>query len=690
MAVDKAYIWRAAQDRLRQKTTNAQFETWLRGTQLVTVENGVAVLGAPTTFAKEQLETRFRPLIESAIGEVLGARCALSIEVLAARGAADTPTGGQSATSRAPSAGRLARPNAAGSPDSAYARPTLFDLDTSPPSMQPMAPAPSRRADPDPALSLPASPPRQRPAETPAMPAGRGQRAAITTPLGRRRLGRRAPLGTAAQPTMPAEPTPAERWAPPDSVAMGSRARGQAPAPAAQYDDDPQRSADGRQPLTIHNQYGDDEYGEYGEDISDGANADGIGDDGDDGGDEPADMQGAAEGMKPMGAHDSDRATRARYEGYEGYEGQPAPPAATRYTTPSNAPASANGGYGGPFGLVAPRLNARYTFSTFIVGSGNRLAHAASQAVAEAPGYAYNPLFLYGGVGLGKTHLLHAIGHTALASNLTVLYVSSETFTNEIINAIRYRTTEEFRAKYRSVDVLLVDDIQFIAGKDSTEEEFFHTFNSLHETNKQIVMCSDRPPTAIVSLEDRLRSRFEWGLIADIQPPDLETRIAILQTKAEMMRRAVPDDLILFLASRVQSNIRELEGSLNRLLAFAQLQGMPLNLDTAKAAMANLASDARQRRVTIADILAAVADYYHLPADDLRGKQRDKHIVMPRQVAMYLMRQETEASLLEIGQALGGRDHSTVLHGCEKISNEINVNTALRKEVLAIRQKLLE
>ncbi|HEU5348072.1 MAG TPA: chromosomal replication initiator protein DnaA, partial [Ktedonobacterales bacterium] len=336
-----------------------------------------------------------------------------------------------------------------------------------------------------------------------------------------------------------------------------------------------------------------------------------------------------------------------------------------------------------------PRLNARYTFSTFIVGSANQLAHAASLAVAEAPGQAYNPLFLYGGVGLGKTHLLHAIGHVAVERNMSVLYVSSETFTNEIVNAIRYRTTEEFRAKYRSADLLLVDDIQFIAGKDSTEEEFFHTFNSLYESNRQIVICSDRPPKAIVSLEERLRSRFEWGLIADIQPPDLETRVAILSAKADMMQRKVPGEVIAYLASRIHSNIRELEGSLNRLLAFSQLQGMPLTIDTAKAALASLATDGRQRRVSVADVLEAVAEHYRISPDDLRGKQRDKHIVVPRQVAMYLMRQETEASLMEIGQALGGRDHSTVLHGCEKINREVNENSALRKEVLAIRQQLV-
>jgi chromosomal replication initiator protein len=339
--------------------------------------------------------------------------------------------------------------------------------------------------------------------------------------------------------------------------------------------------------------------------------------------------------------------------------------------------------------IPLPRLNPRYTFSTFIVGSGNQLAHAASVAVAEAPGQAYNPLFLYGGVGLGKTHLLHAIGHTAVERNQTVLYVSSETFTNEIINAIRYRNTEEFRAKYRSADVLLVDDIQFIAGKESTEEEFFHTFNSLYETNRQIVICSDRPPKAIVALAERLRSRFEWGLIADIQPPDLETRVAILRAKADVLGRHVPDDVILFLASRVHSNIRELEGGFNRLLAFSQLQGLPLTIDMAKAALASLAEDGRQRRVGVDDVLQAVAEHYRVSIEDLRGKQRDKHIVVPRQIAMYLMRQETEASLLEIGQALGGRDHSTVMHGCDKINREVNENASLRKEVLSIRQQLI-
>jgi chromosomal replication initiator protein len=338
--------------------------------------------------------------------------------------------------------------------------------------------------------------------------------------------------------------------------------------------------------------------------------------------------------------------------------------------------------------LMQNRLNPRYTFDAFIVGNSNRLAHAASLAVAEAPGESYNPLFLYGGVGLGKTHLLHAIGHQSIQAGLAVLYVSSEQFTNEIVNAIRYRTTEEFRAKYRSVDILLVDDIQFIAGKESTEEEFFHTFNSLYEMSKQIVICSDRPPKAIVSLEERLRSRFEWGLIADIQPPDLETRMAILRVKADVLHYPVPDDIITYIAGRVQTNIRELEGCLNRLMAYQHLHQVDLTLEVARAAMTSLGNDSRESRLNIKQIAAAVAEYYHLSLEDMCGKQRDKHIVMPRQIAMYLMRQETQASLLEIGQMFGGRDHSTVLHACEKIDREVNINPTLRREIVAIREQL--
>ncbi len=335
-----------------------------------------------------------------------------------------------------------------------------------------------------------------------------------------------------------------------------------------------------------------------------------------------------------------------------------------------------------------PGLNPRYTFEGFIVGSSNRLAHAASLAVADAPGLSYNPLFLYGGVGLGKTHLLQAIGHSVLERGLAVLYISSETFTNEIVNAIRYRSTAEFRAKYRSVDVLLVDDVQFIAGKESTEEEFFHTFNSLHESSKQIVICSDRPPKAIVHLEERLRSRFEWGLIADIQPPDLELRIAILRAKVDLMHRVVPNEVIDFVARRIESNIRELEGAMNRVLAYADLHQGILNVDVARTALQNLTPGSKPIQLELDQIMRCVCDFYHVSEEALRGKQRDKYVVVPRQVAMFLMRQETGASTSEIGQELGGRDHSTISYGCEKIEQDLRENPTLRREIEAIRQML--
>ena len=331
-------------------------------------------------------------------------------------------------------------------------------------------------------------------------------------------------------------------------------------------------------------------------------------------------------------------------------------------------------------------LNPRYTFDTYVVGAGNRLAHAACQAVAEKPARAYNPLFLYGGVGLGKTHLLHAIGNACHARGLHVLYVSSEEFTNDMINAIRSQNTAAFRDKYRTIDVLLIDDIQFIAGKESTQEEFFHTFNTLHGNGKQIVMTSDRPPKSMITLEERLRSRFEWGLIADIQPPDLETRTAILRDKAEHMAAGVPSEVIDFIARQVQSNIRELEGALNRVIAYARLRGNTLTVEIAGAALADLMS--RPSTMTISDILSTVANYYSISMDDLLGRGRNKELVHPRQVAMYLAREELQTTLPQIGEALGGRDHTTVMYSVDKITQTIDSDDSLRREVLAIRELL--
>lgn len=337
-------------------------------------------------------------------------------------------------------------------------------------------------------------------------------------------------------------------------------------------------------------------------------------------------------------------------------------------------------------GLATTHLNDRYTFESFVVGASNRLAHAAAQAVAESPAKAYNPLFLYGGVGLGKTHLLHAIGHACLSAGWNVVYVSSEEFTNDLINAIRNHTTEAFRERYRRIDVLLVDDIQFIAGKESTQEEFFHTFNTLHGHDKQIVISSDRPPRALVTLEGRLRSRFEWGLTADIQPPDFETRLAILRFNAERANRSIAPALLEIIARHAQNNIRELEGALTRALAFSDLSGMPLSAELIENTLSDLLP--RQRGMTVEHIIQAVSQQFEVDEKRLLSRERSRQVALPRQVAMYLMREETSASLPAIGNALGGRDHTTVMYGCDKIAELLETDEALRRQVFAVRETL--
>jgi chromosomal replication initiator protein len=332
------------------------------------------------------------------------------------------------------------------------------------------------------------------------------------------------------------------------------------------------------------------------------------------------------------------------------------------------------------------RTNSKYTFENFIVGQSNRLAHAACLAVAENPGIAYNPLFVYGGVGLGKTHLLHAIGNRAFRDQRRVLYVSAETFANEMINAIRNRTTDEFRAKYRTIDVLLLDDVQFIINKERTQEEFFHTFNDLYQENRQIVLSSDRPPKAFVSLEERLRSRFEWGLTADVQPPDLETRIAILEAKAEAHNMHVGREVLEFIAQQVQRNIRELEGALNRVLALARMMDYPLNVQTAQKALSDLMRPAT--KLTFDEIMNVVSAYYELAAEDLTGPRRTREMAIARQVVMYLARELTDMSLPQVGQALGGRDHTTVMHGCDKMAALFEKDDDVRRQILEIKSQL--
>ena len=337
---------------------------------------------------------------------------------------------------------------------------------------------------------------------------------------------------------------------------------------------------------------------------------------------------------------------------------------------------------------LSHELHARYVFDTFIVGTANQLAYAAAREVAAAPGQRYNPLLIYGGVGLGKTHLLHAIGHEARQRGLAVAYVTAERFTNEIIEAIRQRTTEAFRARYRAVDVLLVDDVQFIAGKESTEEEFFHTFNALHEADKQIVLTSDRVPQAMHHLHDRLRSRFQWGLIADVHAPDYEHRLAILRAKAAALPAAVPEDVLASLARPECESIRELEGTLNRVVAYAQMLRKPLDAQLVAQALAPLVGEPRRRPVESGEVLRAVSEHYHVTLADLEGKSREHGVAWARQVAMYLLREETPASLLQIGQQLGGRDHTTVMHGCAQVGKALAHDDGARRELAAIRAAL--
>lgn len=336
------------------------------------------------------------------------------------------------------------------------------------------------------------------------------------------------------------------------------------------------------------------------------------------------------------------------------------------------------------------QLNPRYTFNSFVVGNSNRFAHAACLAVAETPAEAYNPLFIYGGVGLGKTHLMHAIGHMILNRNphTRVLYVSSETFVNELINSIKDDETEQFRNRYRNIDVLLIDDIQFLAKKERTQEEFFHTFNALYEANKQIVISSDRTPKEIPTLEDRLRSRFEWGLITDIQPPDFETRVAILRKKAEQDNLNLSDEVMSAIAAKIQSNIRELEGALIRVAAYASLENKTIDSDFIEEVLKDLIPNSPPKEITINLIQQCCAEFFNLKVDDLKAKKRTRNVAWPRQIAMYLSRELTDASLPKIGEEFGGRDHTTVLHAYEKVAQQLEQDKNLVKTINALKEKI--
>ena len=341
---------------------------------------------------------------------------------------------------------------------------------------------------------------------------------------------------------------------------------------------------------------------------------------------------------------------------------------------------------------AAVPLDPKYTFDTFIVGSNNRLAHAAALAVAEAPAEAYNPLFIYGGVGLGKTHLMHAIGHYVQQQypDKRLLYISSETFTNELINAIRDKRNAEFRARFRNVDILMVDDIQFIAGRDSTQEEFFHTFNALHSAGKQIILTSDKPPQEIARLEERLASRFAWGMTADISKPDIETRIAILREKASQMNVNIPNEVLELIAANIISNVRELEGALVRLVGYSQMMNQPITMPLCQAALKDTLEKKKTRAITVQVIMKTVADYFSIQTDDITSASRRREIALPRQIAVYLTRDLTDMSLPQIGTAFGGRDHSTILHSCTEIERRMKEYPDLTRQVTDLRQMIID
>lgn len=382
-------------------------------------------------------------------------------------------------------------------------------------------------------------------------------------------------------------------------------------------------------------------------------------------------------------------------------EAAPASPEGERAVVDQTVSVSNNGGAAAAAVAVAkdvsplqhpeqPSLSSKYTYDSFVVGTCNQFAHAASLAVAEAPGRTYNPLYLYGGVGLGKTHLMHACGHAIKARNqhLKLCYISSERFMNDLINAIRYDKTQSFREKYRSVDVLLIDDVQFMAGKERTQEEFFHTFNALYDQQKQIVISSDCPPREIPTLEERLHSRFEWGLIADLEPPDLETKIAILKRKGDLIGVAIPDDVAMFIAGRVKSNVRELEGSLVRLIAISSLRGEPISKSLAQDAIRNIAKEEESTAVTIQQIQKLVASTYKLTREELISKNNARHISHPRQVAMYLCKHLTKHSYPEIGRAFGGKHHTTVIHSVEKIESLVATDETLQRLITELSETL--
>jgi chromosomal replication initiator protein len=633
--IDLAGVWMAATDELADEIVSAQQRAYLRLTRLRAIVEDTALLSVPDAFTRDVIESRLRPAITEALSRRLGRPIQVAVTVRPPDDGPGRPTG----------------PVYAGTPDAGFVAYPAPHAERVPDQPGPPNSGPPERYDP-PAGS--------------AARADAGQRGQVdpdprdlSEPLG----GYGAPWsgGAQGQPVSPPADAGIPRSVEAGNPVSGATAEGHAPdAPVGPGQERPDGLFDApprySQPPSYQQAPGYPDY--YTESTA---------------------RPGYPE-HRPAGA-DLDRPHR---------EGDPGPNRDPRRdphrdggtdSGPGRRPGQESGGN---------RLNPKYMFETFVIGSSNRFAHAASVAVAESPAKAYNPLFIYGSSGLGKTHLLHAIGHyaTTLGNARSVRYVSTEEFTNDFINSLRDDKTSAFQRRYRDVDILLIDDIQFLENRERTQEEFFHTFNTLHNANKQIVITSDRSPKQLATLEDRLRTRFEWGLLADIQPPDLETRIAILQKKAAQERLYAPPDVLEFIASRIANSIRELEGALIRVTAFASLTRSPVELALAEEVLRDFIPDGSGPEITADQIMVSTADYFGVSLEDLRGHSRSRVLVNARQVAMYLCRELTDLSLPRIGQAFGGRDHTTVMHADRKIRQQMAERRSLYNQIAELTNRI--
>ncbi|MEO3926414.1 chromosomal replication initiator protein DnaA [Micromonosporaceae bacterium B7E4] len=682
--IDLGAVWAATTEELADEIISAQQRAYLRLTRLHTIIEDTALLSVPDAFTRDVIESRLRPAITEALSRRLGRAVQVAVTVRPPEDGHARPTGTGYPAGPEP-AGMAVPPGYPGSggppgypggaepaggydgadPSGGYAGPDPAGGygDREPAGYADSEPAGGYRAEP---LRFPGEAEREYPVRPEReFPAGPGPEAPEhRNPVPDQTGGRKPPTFTgSAQVPSGAAGRPPGRPDPARGNLIPTSRDGQEPLFSAPYPE-PYRPTAPHQERRGFDERGTDtgDLGQYGDhrpadrryhDTRDGAGRLGPGRDG---GPDNGPGRGGGNALHRPGGRDDRRP----------------------------------GGVGGAGDVGGNRLNPKYMFETFVIGSSNRFAHAASVAVAESPAKAYNPLFIYGSSGLGKTHLLHAIGHyaTTLGNARSVRYVSTEEFTNDFINSLRDDKTSAFQRRYRDVDILLIDDIQFLENRERTQEEFFHTFNTLHNANKQIVITSDRKPKDLATLEDRLRTRFEWGLLADIQPPDLETRIAILQKKAAQERLFAPPDVLEFIASRIANSIRELEGALIRVTAFASLTRSPVELSLAEEVLRDFIPDGSGPEITADQIMISTADYFGVSLEDLRGQSRSRVLVNARQVAMYLCRELTDLSLPRIGQAFGGRDHTTVMHADRKIRQQMAERRSLYNQIAELTNRI--